>query len=139
MLLTGCIDNGYDLTDIDTTSEIKVNDLTLPVNLAPVTLSDIIAVGENEDDKVKEVTINGKTFYAVEETGSFSSDPLRIDPSAALDPIYPTSAEFELTGPAGAKGSPPRRRGRADPTPSPHRWKRSSTTAPTASTRQSIP
>ena len=76
MLLTGCIDNGYDLTDIDTTSEIKVNDLTLPVNLAPVTLSDIIAVGENEDDKVKEVTINGKTFYAVEETGSFSSDPL---------------------------------------------------------------
>ena len=98
MLLTGCIDNGYDLTDIDTTSEIKVNDLTLPVNLAPVTLSDIIAVGENEDDKVKEVTINGKTFYAVEETGSFSSDPLRIDPfSAAPDPIYPTSAEFALT------------------------------------------
>lgn len=112
MLLTGCIDNGYDLTDIDTTSEIKVNDLTLPVNLAPVTLSDIIAVGENEDDKVKEVTINGKTFYAVEETGSFSSDPLRIDPfSAAPDPIYPTSAEFALTGPAGAKG---RRRATAD-------------------------
>lgn len=97
LVLTGCIDNGYDLSDIDTTSEIKVDNLTIPVNLDPVVLSDIIKIENGDDDKVKEVTINGKTFYAVEETGTFDSDPVHIDPfSVEPDELHPTTAEFRL-------------------------------------------
>ncbi len=39
LLLTGCMDDNYDLSNIDTTSEVKVNGLVLPVNVKPVTLS----------------------------------------------------------------------------------------------------
>lgn len=52
LLLTGCIDNKYDLDDLDTTTEIKVNNLVLPVNFDVVTLSDIITI--DEDSKIKE-------------------------------------------------------------------------------------
>ena len=76
LALTGCIDNNFDLADVDTTSEFKVKDLVLPINLAPVTLSDIIHVEEGE--KLKEVTINGTTFYAIQQTGEIKSDPIKI-------------------------------------------------------------
>lgn len=94
-VLTGCIDNAYDLSDIDTTSEIKFNDLTLPINLDPVVLSDIITLDNSDDDKVKEVTINGNTFFALEESGTFCSDSLRIAPFV-VNPstLYPSSGEF---------------------------------------------
>ncbi|MDE5657722.1 MAG: hypothetical protein K2I25_01540 [Muribaculaceae bacterium] len=35
--LTGCVDDKYDLSDIDTTAGIKVNDLVVPVNIDAVT------------------------------------------------------------------------------------------------------
>ncbi len=35
--LTGCVDDKYDLSDIDTTTRIQVNDLVLPVNIDAVT------------------------------------------------------------------------------------------------------
>lgn len=73
---TGCIENGYDLSDIDTETEIKVKDLVLPVNIDPIVLSDIITI--EEGSKIKTVNINGHEFYAVEETGKFRSNPVRI-------------------------------------------------------------
>lgn len=92
---SGCIENGYDLSDIDTTTEIKVKDLVLPVNLDPVELSDIITI--EEDGKIKTVNINGKEFYAVEETGSFHSDPVKINTfSASVRPLEPSTARFAL-------------------------------------------
>lgn len=39
MLLSACVDDSYDLSDIDTSMEVKVNDLVIPVNLGTVTLS----------------------------------------------------------------------------------------------------
>ncbi len=33
MPLVGCIDDNYDLSDIDTTVRVQVNDLEVPVNL----------------------------------------------------------------------------------------------------------
>ena len=101
--LSGCIDDNYDLTDIDTTTEIKVNNLVLPVNIDPVELSDIIKV--EEGDKLHEVTINGKTFYAVEESGTFKSDPINIDGfQANPGELHPTSALFRPGTPAGLRG-----------------------------------
>jgi hypothetical protein len=76
-LVTGCIDDNYDLSDIDTTTQLKVNDLTLPINIDAITLDDIISV--KDDDQIKEVTdINGNSFYAFTESGVFSSDPISI-------------------------------------------------------------
>lgn len=74
--LTACIDEDYDLSDIDTTSEFKVKDLVLPINLAPVTLGDIIEIKEGE--QIKEITLGGETFYAVQESGTFKSGEIHI-------------------------------------------------------------
>lgn len=91
--LTGCFDNGYDLDNIDTTSEFKVKDLVLPINLDVVTLGDIIDI--KEGDQIKEVTLNGKTFYAVQESGTFSSDPINIPSfSSAAPSISPSVLNF---------------------------------------------
>lgn len=92
-LFVSCVDDKYDLSDIDTTSEFKVNDLVLPVNLDPVLLSDIIHVKEGE--KLKEVTINGSTFYAVEQTGDFRSDDVNVHSfTAEPDPTIDKVATF---------------------------------------------
>lgn len=108
-LLTGCIDNKYDLDNLDTTSEFKVNDLVLPINLEPVLLSDIIRV--EEGDKLKEVTIGGNTFYAVEQTGDFYSDGIdisaftaeanRMEPKTAL--FAPEDAQMQSRRKAGGR------------------------------------
>lgn len=91
--LTGCFDNGYDLDNIDTTSEFKVKDLVLPINLDVVTLGDIIDI--KEGDQIKEITLNGKTFYAVQESGTFSSDPINIPSfSSAAPSISPSVLTF---------------------------------------------
>ncbi len=95
LVLTGCIDNNYDLSDIDTTTEIKVNNLTLPINLDVVKLNDIINV--DEDSKIKIVTIDGKEMYAVTESGSINSDPINIPSFSAPAPtVAPAHADFKI-------------------------------------------
>lgn len=95
--LTGCIDDNYDLSDIDTTSQFKVNDLVLPFNLDPITLGDIIEIKDGE--QIKEITVNGKTFYAVQESGSFKSDPINIPGFHTDAPqLAPATLEFQLGG-----------------------------------------
>ena len=84
LLLTGCVDDNYDLSDIDTTTRISVNDLVIPVNVDAVTLDDII--DPDEDSKIKKVTVEGKTFYALTESGEFHSDPIEIDAVLAQAP-----------------------------------------------------
>lgn len=93
--MTGCIDNDYDLSDIDTTSEFKVTDLIIPVNIESVTLDDIFDI--KEGDQIKEVTLNNETFYAVRESGTFASDPVNI-PSFSTDAphISPAALSFSL-------------------------------------------
>ena len=95
LLFTGCIDDKYDLSDIDTTSEFKVKDLVLPVNLEPIVLSDVIKI--KEGDELKEVTINGNTFYAVEQTGDFHSDGIDVNTFyAEPEPMTDKTAIFKL-------------------------------------------
>lgn len=102
LVLSGCIDKDYDLTNIDTTSEFQVNDLILPIQIDPVKLGDIITV--KPGDKIKEVTLNGKTFYALEASGEFESDSIRIsdilndmmDDREDKAPLSPLSDEFKL-------------------------------------------
>lgn len=71
-VLTGCIDNSYDLDNINTDVEVKVNDLVIPVNLDAITLSN--AFDLNDDSAIKEV--DGE--YAVSVDGEFTSDPINV-------------------------------------------------------------
>ena len=78
--LSGCIDSDYDLSDINTESEIRVNNLVLPVNIDQLTLDDVISI--DEDSKIK--VVDGK--YAVLVEGDFHSDPIEIGSVSADAP-----------------------------------------------------
>lgn len=70
-LFASCVDDKYDLSDIDTTVRVDVNDLTIPLNLDEILLSDII----EEGDRIK--VVNGE--YAVTQDGRFTSTAVLID------------------------------------------------------------
>lgn len=71
-VLTGCVDDKYDLSDIDTTVKINVDNLTIPVNIDEITLGSII---KPDKDRIK--IIDGK--YAIVYDGQFSSDGVKIN------------------------------------------------------------
>lgn len=94
--LTCCIDEKYDLSNIDTTSEFKVKDLVVPINLESIKLGDIIEV--KPGDKIHYINHNGEDVYGIKESGSFKSDPIYIPSFKASSPellsaevIFPTS------------------------------------------------
>lgn len=91
VLLSGCVDNSYDLEDIDTTARVEVKDLTLPLNLTPVQLDDLVDLSSEEC--IEE--INGE--YVLIKSGTFSSDPITIEAIVA-NPTHvdPTPADQEL-------------------------------------------
>lgn len=84
--LSACSLSDYDLSDIDGTIGLKVNDLTVPLNLDEVTLKSVLDL--DEDSQIKEM--NGE--YAVVEEGDFHSDGIEL-PSfdievPTINPIY---------------------------------------------------
>lgn len=72
LALSACVDDNYDLSDVDTTVKVPVNNLTVPVNIEPVQLKNILDI--DEDSPVKE--INGQ--YAISETGHFNSSDITV-------------------------------------------------------------
>ena len=64
--LPSCVDDKYDLSDVDTTVRVDVNKLTLPIKLDEIKLESIL----KESDRVK--IIDGA--YTVIEGGNFESD-----------------------------------------------------------------
>jgi hypothetical protein len=101
LTLGSCIDSDYDLSDIDTTSEFKVEDLTLPVNIDAIKLSDIFNV--KEDSKVQVVNIDGKEYYAIVSEGSFCPNPVKVATFTAAAPSINSTSEILFPG-AEAKG-----------------------------------
>ena len=84
--LTACIDDNYDLSDIDTTAEIKVNNLVVPVNLDEITLSNVLDL--DDESVVKE--IDG--IYAVLVDGEFKSEELKVNAVSLARPVIPASS-----------------------------------------------
>lgn len=83
--VTACVDDNYDLTDIDTNVKLSVNELVIPINLDEITLDNII----NLDDQDKIKIVDGQ--YVIEQTGTFSSDPIIIEQATLTIPkINPT-------------------------------------------------
>lgn len=75
--MTSCVDDNYDLSDVDTTAKVQVNDLTIPVNIDPITLGSIFDI-DNEDPDAVIKEIDGA--YAVVKSGTFTSSDIKIDP-----------------------------------------------------------
>lgn len=72
LALTGCIDDKYDLSDIDTTIELKAKDLTLPVNIEDITMGDVIDL---KDGNLK--IIDGQ--YVFTNDGDFHSEEINVE------------------------------------------------------------
>lgn len=83
-LLAGCVDDKYDLSNIDTSIEVPVNDLVIPVNLGPVTLNSIIDL-ENSESITREPytgsdpALQGKEIYVYNYNGDFDSQKIKIN------------------------------------------------------------
>ncbi len=86
-LLAGCVDDKYDLSDIDTTVKVNVDNLTIPVNIDEITLGNIIKPNENQIE-----LIDGQ--YAIVYDGSFVSQGVKID---AISLQAPTITPSETT------------------------------------------
>lgn len=83
--LTSCVDDNYDLSDLDKTMQFQVRDLVVPVNLDEIELQNILHPAENST--IKE--IDGQ--YVVMESGKISSDEISIDRQLITPaPIKPT-------------------------------------------------
>lgn len=80
--LTGCIDDKYDLSDVDTTVRVNVDNLTVPVNIDAVTLRSIFDL--KSDSKVKEVD----GAYAYVDNGDFTTTDFRLSANIAPCRIF---------------------------------------------------
>lgn len=70
LALSSCVDDNYDLSDIDTTVRVDVNNLTIPVNLDEIELKSIL----DESEQIKIID----NQYMVTEDGTFESASIRI-------------------------------------------------------------
>ena len=77
LALSSCIDNAYDLSDIDTTARLQVKELTIPLNLDHITLDQVIDL-DDDSEIVKETDALGNVFYAIKKEGTFKSDPIDV-------------------------------------------------------------
>ncbi len=72
---TSCVDDNYDLSDIDTSARIKVDNLTIPVNIDAITLSSLFDLDPDDPDAIIKEE-NG--VYAVVKGGEFHSSTVHI-------------------------------------------------------------
>ena len=102
--LAGCIDDNYDLNDIDSTVRVDVNNLTIPINLDAVEMRNIMDI--DDDDEIKVITADdGSKYYALEKKGDFDSKIINVEyiniPAPKVDAVkmmlMPTQSGKTLT------------------------------------------
>lgn len=95
--ITSCIDDNYDLSDIDKTVRVDVNQLIVPINIDAIKLDNIIDIKEGDRLQI----YDGQ--YCVIENGEFNSSDITINPvSLAAPTVAPTHTEIFL--PQRSKG-----------------------------------
>lgn len=94
-LLTSCIDSGYDLGELDSTIQVGVNELTIPVKLENITLDRMLDLGTG--GQVQEVVdpVTGEKIFAVVQRGSFESKSVDI-PTFSSDKPETEKIEAEI-------------------------------------------
>lgn len=94
----GCIDDKYDLSDIDTNVRLEVKDLTLPINLDKIELKSIIS--DPKEGDILQI-VDGE--YALLRDGDFKSSNLKVDPITIAAPTTtPSTSVFRPELPSGA-------------------------------------
>ena len=93
-IVAGCVDDNYDLSDIDTTVGVTVDQLVIPINLDEITLGNIITIDDDSEVKI----VDGK--YIIVREGTFDSDPINV-PSIQLKApsISPSETIISLMNP----------------------------------------
>lgn len=87
---TGC-DSNYDLSDLDKTVRVVVNDLVVPINIDQITLDNVI----DTSDEVQIVDGN----YAYVTDGTFNSDPETFEPiNANVNKLTPNTLTLASNG-----------------------------------------
>ena len=87
-IATGCIDENYDLSNVDTTAELQVKDLVLPLDIDEIAMREFI----NIEDTGRIQVINGE--YVLIDSGTYSTDDIIIPainiPAPSVAPITTT-------------------------------------------------
>lgn len=92
LIMSGCIDNNYDISDIDTTVKVNADQLVIPINIDEISMGSIINL--HEDDIVK--IIDGK--YTILREGDFTSENIMVPAITLTAPtIAPTAIPINLT------------------------------------------
>lgn len=94
---SSCVDNAYDLSDIDTNVRLQVKELVFPMNIEAANLDQVLDL--DDDSEVKKIQLqDGSFIYAVEKGGSFDSDPIHITKFNATGPdVTPVTSTLDLT------------------------------------------
>ena len=96
--VASCVDDDYDLSDIDTTASFDVKDLTLPINIESVLLKTVIDIPDSS--KIKDA--NG--IYALIEEGDFESTQIHVkDFTIAAPHINPITESMDFSIYTGSK------------------------------------
>lgn len=91
--MTSCVDDNYDLSDIESTARIEVKDLVVPINLDVISLESILDIKEGEAIQV----IDGQ--YAIVKGGDVDAAQINIPAVSVKAPdIKPTESTVYAEG-----------------------------------------
>lgn len=104
VLLTGCIDEDYDLSNVDTTAELQVKDLVLPINVDEIAMHEFVSITDTGHIQV----INGE--YVLIDSGTYQTNDIIIPeikiPAPSVPTIKSTITLIEDNAPASLKAMP---------------------------------
>ena len=80
IMVTSCVDDKYDLSDIDTESAIKFDGLVVPVNLESIYLDQVLKVDDDDPSNPIKIYIDtqGNSRYAIQKSDKFHANEVYI-------------------------------------------------------------
>ena len=91
--LSSCVDENYNLSNLDTTVGVNVEKLTIPLNIDSLVLDQMMDLDAN--DRIKKAVVNGKEIYAIVVEGTFKSSKIEIPGFTTESPdINPIKAKL---------------------------------------------
>lgn len=103
-VVTGCVDENYDLSNVDTTAQLQVKDLVLPINIDEIAMKEFIALEDTGHIQV----VNGE--YVLIDSGTYQSDEIIIPsltiPAPTVPPIKSHITLIEENTPSSVKALP---------------------------------
>lgn len=79
--MSSCFDDNYDLSDIDTTIQVGVTELVVPINLDQIELKNIFEIKEGDD-----IQVNANGDYEYHCNGTFDTKGISVNPVFVAKP-----------------------------------------------------